>query len=198
MESLSLTEGKCSELAWFVSPVRAHELPHLDLGCLCWAHLVPLQLLAQAGGSAHIQNCSALPGSPQPWLCLGGASSGLGRAICDHQALPPAGPLSEIRFPIDKLTKKPKGFAFITYMIPEHAVKALAELDGQVFQVQQLMLFLSFGPQLVGMFVGNVAGSSLLRFVKKVQSLLQVPLVAWLGLSSSAGTKTLVEVGKEL
>lgn len=53
-------------------------------------------------------------------------------------------------------------------MIPEHAVKALAELDGQVFQVQQLMLFLSFGPQLVGMFVGSVAGSLLLRFVKKV------------------------------
>ncbi|XP_066187422.1 probable RNA-binding protein 19 [Sylvia atricapilla] len=44
------------------------------------------------------------------------------------------GPLSEIHFPVDKSTTKPKGFAFITYMIPEHAVKALAELDGQVFQ----------------------------------------------------------------
>ncbi|NWZ67189.1 RBM19 protein, partial [Acrocephalus arundinaceus] len=44
------------------------------------------------------------------------------------------GPLSDIHFPMDKLTMKPKGFAFITYMIPEHAVKALAELDGQVFQ----------------------------------------------------------------
>ncbi|KAF4790017.1 putative RNA-binding protein 19 [Turdus rufiventris] len=44
------------------------------------------------------------------------------------------GPISEIHFPIDSFTKKPKGFAFITYMIPEHAVKALAELDGQVFQ----------------------------------------------------------------
>lgn len=49
-----------------------------------------------------------------------------------------AGPLSEIHFPIDRLTKKPKGFAFITYMIPEHAVKAYAEMDGQVFQVQRL------------------------------------------------------------
>ena len=47
-----------------------------------------------------------------------------------------AGPLSEIHFPIDRLTKNPKGFAFITYMIPEHAVKAYAEMDGQVFQVQ--------------------------------------------------------------
>ncbi|NWV21321.1 RBM19 protein, partial [Origma solitaria] len=50
------------------------------------------------------------------------------------------GPLSEIHFPIDKLTKKPKGFAFITYMMPEHAVKALAELDGQVFQGRMMHL----------------------------------------------------------
>ncbi|NWV51221.1 RBM19 protein, partial [Daphoenositta chrysoptera] len=50
------------------------------------------------------------------------------------------GPLSEIHFPIDKLTKKPKGFAFITYMIPEHAVTALAELDGQVFQGRMMHL----------------------------------------------------------
>ncbi|XP_078410180.1 putative RNA-binding protein 19 isoform X2 [Cetorhinus maximus] len=34
----------------------------------------------------------------------------------------------------DSLTKKPKGFAFITFMMPEHAVKAFAELDGEVFQ----------------------------------------------------------------
>lgn len=38
-------------------------------------------------------------------------------------------------FPIDNLTKKPKGFAFITYMIPENAVTALAHLDGHIFQV---------------------------------------------------------------
>ncbi|NXX36963.1 RBM19 protein, partial [Nicator chloris] len=50
------------------------------------------------------------------------------------------GPLSEIHYPIDKLTKKPKGFAFITYMMPEHAVKALAELDGQVFQGRMMHL----------------------------------------------------------
>lgn len=56
-----------------------------------------------------------------------------------------AGPLSEIHFPIDRLTKKPKGFAFITYMIPEHAVKAYAEMDGQVFQVQRLS-FICYQP----------------------------------------------------
>ncbi|NXV76914.1 RBM19 protein, partial [Atlantisia rogersi] len=50
------------------------------------------------------------------------------------------GPLSEIHFPIDRLTRKPKGFAFITYMIPEHAVKAYAELDGQVFQGRMMHL----------------------------------------------------------
>ncbi|KAL1272492.1 hypothetical protein QQF64_028354 [Cirrhinus molitorella] len=44
------------------------------------------------------------------------------------------GPLSEVLFPIDSLTKKPKGFAFVTYMIPEHAVSALAQLDGHIFQ----------------------------------------------------------------
>lgn len=48
------------------------------------------------------------------------------------------GPLSEIHFPIDSLTKKPKGFAFVTYMFPEHAVKAYAEVDGQVFQGRML------------------------------------------------------------
>ncbi|KAG9487099.1 hypothetical protein GDO78_007137 [Eleutherodactylus coqui] len=44
------------------------------------------------------------------------------------------GPISEIHFPIDKLTKKPKGFAFVTFLITEHAVKAYAEVDGHIFQ----------------------------------------------------------------
>ncbi|XP_073322755.1 probable RNA-binding protein 19 [Pagrus major] len=50
------------------------------------------------------------------------------------------GPLSEVLFPIDNLTKKPKGFAFITYMIPENAVTALGQLDGHVFQGRMLHL----------------------------------------------------------
>lgn len=49
--------------------------------------------------------------------------------------LPSSGPLSELHYPIDSLTKKPKGFAFVTFMFPEHAVKAYAAVDGQVFQV---------------------------------------------------------------
>ncbi|XP_056384740.1 probable RNA-binding protein 19 isoform X2 [Hyla sarda] len=48
------------------------------------------------------------------------------------------GPLSEIHFPIDKLTKKPKGFAFVTFLITEHAVKAYAEVDGHIFQGRML------------------------------------------------------------
>ncbi|XP_015682553.1 probable RNA-binding protein 19 [Protobothrops mucrosquamatus] len=48
------------------------------------------------------------------------------------------GPVSEIHFPMDGLTKRPKGFAFVTYMFPEHAVKAFAEVDGQVFQGRML------------------------------------------------------------
>uniref|UniRef100_A0A3Q3QR76 Probable RNA-binding protein 19 n=1 Tax=Monopterus albus TaxID=43700 RepID=A0A3Q3QR76_MONAL len=50
------------------------------------------------------------------------------------------GPLSEVLFPIDSLTKKPKGFAFVTYMIPENAVTALAQLDGHIFQGRMLHL----------------------------------------------------------
>lgn len=48
------------------------------------------------------------------------------------------GPISEVLFPIDNLTKRPKGFAFVTYMIPENAVTALAQLDGHIFQVFDL------------------------------------------------------------
>uniref|UniRef100_A0A667YE70 RNA binding motif protein 19 n=1 Tax=Myripristis murdjan TaxID=586833 RepID=A0A667YE70_9TELE len=51
-----------------------------------------------------------------------------------------SGPLSEVHFPIDGLTKKPKGFAFVTYMIPENAVAALAQLDGHIFQGRMLHL----------------------------------------------------------
>lgn len=44
------------------------------------------------------------------------------------------GPLSEIHIPIDGMTKKNTGIAFATFMFPEHAVKALNDLDGTVFQ----------------------------------------------------------------
>ncbi|RUP46895.1 hypothetical protein BC936DRAFT_146406 [Jimgerdemannia flammicorona] len=44
------------------------------------------------------------------------------------------GPLSEVHMPIVKDTKQPKGYAYILYLIPEHAVKAYASLDSKFFQ----------------------------------------------------------------
>ena len=44
------------------------------------------------------------------------------------------GPLSEVHIPIDKFSKKSKGYAFVLYLLPEHAVKAFVELDGTIFQ----------------------------------------------------------------
>ncbi|ELU12200.1 hypothetical protein CAPTEDRAFT_225018 [Capitella teleta] len=41
------------------------------------------------------------------------------------------GTLSEVHLPIDSFTKKVKGFAFVSFMFPEHAVKAFQELDGK-------------------------------------------------------------------
>ena len=40
-----------------------------------------------------------------------------------------------MNLPVDRLTKKVKGFAHITFMMPEHAVQAFTQLDGTVFQV---------------------------------------------------------------
>jgi len=45
------------------------------------------------------------------------------------------GQLTEVHLPIDTFTRKIKGFAFITFMLPEHAVKAYTALDGSTFQV---------------------------------------------------------------
>lgn len=50
------------------------------------------------------------------------------------------GQLSEVHLPLDSYTKKIKGFAFITFMFPEHAVKAFSELDKTPFQGRLLHL----------------------------------------------------------
>ncbi|KAI9291291.1 RNA-binding domain-containing protein [Neoconidiobolus thromboides FSU 785] len=44
------------------------------------------------------------------------------------------GPLSEVHMPISKESKKPKGFAYILYLLPEHALKAFNTLDKSFFQ----------------------------------------------------------------
>ncbi|KAJ8312888.1 hypothetical protein KUTeg_010261 [Tegillarca granosa] len=46
------------------------------------------------------------------------------------------GPMTECNLPVDSQTKKIKGFAHVTYMMPEHAVKAYSELDGTIFMVK--------------------------------------------------------------
>lgn len=42
--------------------------------------------------------------------------------------------------PIDRLSRKMKGYACVTFMVPENAVKAYSELDGKVFQGRMLHL----------------------------------------------------------
>ncbi|XP_078598476.1 putative RNA-binding protein 19 [Branchiostoma floridae x Branchiostoma japonicum] len=43
------------------------------------------------------------------------------------------GPLTECHIPIDTFTRRAMGIAFVTFMIPEHAVTAFSQLDGTVF-----------------------------------------------------------------
>ncbi|CAG0884800.1 unnamed protein product [Darwinula stevensoni] len=50
------------------------------------------------------------------------------------------GQLSEVHIPIDRLSRKPKGFAYVTFMFPEHAAKAFEVLDGSTFQGRILRL----------------------------------------------------------
>ena len=43
------------------------------------------------------------------------------------------GPLTEVELPLDKETNKVIGYAFVTFMFPEHAVRAFSECDGMIF-----------------------------------------------------------------
>ena len=40
--------------------------------------------------------------------------------------------------PIDNFSKKPKGFAYVTFMFPEKALKAFNDLDGTIYQGRML------------------------------------------------------------
>ncbi|XP_030745137.1 probable RNA-binding protein 19 [Sitophilus oryzae] len=50
------------------------------------------------------------------------------------------GPLTEINLPVDNTTRKMKGFGVVTFMMPEHAVKAYSELDGSILQGRMVHL----------------------------------------------------------
>lgn len=52
----------------------------------------------------------------------------------------PTGPLAEVNMPIDPALRQPKGFATVTFLMPEHAVKAFTELDGTAFCGRMLHL----------------------------------------------------------
>lgn len=52
----------------------------------------------------------------------------------------PFGPIVEINLPVDKLTRQIKGFGTVTFMMPEHAVKAFNALDGNDFHGRLLHL----------------------------------------------------------
>uniref|UniRef100_A0A1X7TRS2 Uncharacterized protein n=1 Tax=Amphimedon queenslandica TaxID=400682 RepID=A0A1X7TRS2_AMPQE len=56
------------------------------------------------------------------------------------------GQLSEINLLVDKSTGSFIGLGYVTFMFPEHAVKAFSELDGQVFQGRLLHLLPSKPP----------------------------------------------------
>ncbi|BES97847.1 RNA recognition motif. (a.k.a. RRM, RBD, or RNP domain) [Nesidiocoris tenuis] len=57
-----------------------------------------------------------------------------------QQAFSKFGPIAEIDFPIDKESRKPKGFCTVTFLMPEHATAAYAALDGTVLHGRMLHL----------------------------------------------------------
>ncbi|ODM98908.1 putative RNA-binding protein 19 [Orchesella cincta] len=50
------------------------------------------------------------------------------------------GPITEIHLPLDKITRKLKGFGFVSFMMPEHADNAFRALDGTIFEGRMLHL----------------------------------------------------------
>lgn len=50
------------------------------------------------------------------------------------------GPLTEVNLPVDRVTRKPKGFGTVTFLMTEHAVKAYSELDGTILDGRMLHL----------------------------------------------------------
>lgn len=77
----------------------------------------------------------------------------------------PHGPLSEVNLPLDKVTNKTIGIGYVTYLMPEHAVKAFNELDGSVFQGRLLHILPSKAKKteedVAGMYCDNFTGHEL-------------------------------------
>ncbi|CAH1801245.1 unnamed protein product [Owenia fusiformis] len=80
------------------------------------------------------------------------------------------GPLTETHLPVDKHTKKVMGFAFVTFMIPEHAVKAFSELDGTIFQGRMLHILPSKGKRDDNEITENMSYKKKQELAKKKQA----------------------------
>lgn len=50
------------------------------------------------------------------------------------------GPLADVTLPVDTHTRRVKGFATVTFVMPDHAVAAYSALDGTVFMGRMLHL----------------------------------------------------------
>ena len=75
------------------------------------------------------------------------------------------GPLTEVTIPLDKEGSRPIGYAFVTFVFPEHAVRALEELDGSIFQGRLLHLMPSKDKD-IGKIDGKFLGQRVLVYNK--------------------------------
>lgn len=50
------------------------------------------------------------------------------------------GPLTDVTVPVDKITRRVKGFGTVTFLLPENAVSAYTNLDGTVLHGRMLHL----------------------------------------------------------
>lgn len=50
-----------------------------------------------------------------------------------QEVFEPFGPVADIKVPVDATTRKIKGFGTVTFVMPEHAVKAYSSLNGTMF-----------------------------------------------------------------
>lgn len=82
----------------------------------------------------------------------------------------PFGPLSEVHLSISRESKKPKGFAYILFMFPEHALRAYSELDGTIFLGRILHILPAYeAPERRRSGEESLSGSQSSSFQKKKQ-----------------------------
>lgn len=48
--------------------------------------------------------------------------------------------MTELKLPVDRFTRKLKGFATVTFLMPDNAVAAYTKLDGTIFHGRMLHL----------------------------------------------------------